>query len=64
MGLQYITFIGRNLKIRKKLTSVRIINSTNMNSKNIVINVGILNNMYVISSIIVINAGVNNVSRE
>ena len=41
MDIHYISYLtGRNLENRKKLTLVRIMNSANMNSKNIVNNVG------------------------
>lgn len=41
MGIHYLTFMGGNLENRKNLMPVRIMNSANMNSKNIVNNVGI-----------------------
>jgi hypothetical protein len=36
MDLHYLTFIGRNLENNKKPTLVQIMNSANMNSKNVV----------------------------
>jgi hypothetical protein len=38
-----LTFVGRSLENKKKLTPVRILNSVNLNSKNIMNNVGIFN---------------------
>ena len=43
MGLHYVTFMGRNLKNKKKLTPVWITNSTGLNSKKIVNTVGNFN---------------------
>ena len=43
MSFHYLTFMGRKLENKKKLTSVRIMNSVSLNSKNIVNNVGIFN---------------------
>ena len=51
MGLHYLTFMGRNLKNRKKLMLVHIMNSVSLNSKNIVNGVGILNESVVINNI-------------
>jgi hypothetical protein len=42
MSLHYLTFMGRNLENKKKLTSEWMKNSANMNSKIIVISVGII----------------------
>ena len=41
MGLQYLTLMRRILENKKKLTSIRLMNSADMNSKNIVNNVGV-----------------------
>jgi hypothetical protein len=54
MGLQYLTFIGRNLENRKKLTPVGIMNSIGLYSKNIVNTLGIFND----------SANINNNFRE
>ena len=43
MSLHYLTFMRRNLENKEKLTPVRIMNSVNMKSKNIMINVSIFN---------------------
>ena len=50
MGLQYLTFMGRNLVNKKKLTPVRIMNSIALCSKNIVNSVGIFNDSANISN--------------
>jgi hypothetical protein len=34
VGLHYLTFMRRNLKIKKKLTRVQIMNNADMNSNN------------------------------
>ena len=41
MDLHYLTYMGRNLENRKKLTPVWIMNSANMNNNNIMNSVGI-----------------------
>ena len=51
MGLHYLTFMGINSKNKKKLTSVRIMTSDGLNSKNVVNNVNIFNDIHVINSI-------------
>ena len=43
MGLRYLIFMGRNSKNKKKLSLVRIMNSVNMNTKDVVNNVRIFN---------------------
>ena len=43
MGFHYLTFMGRNLESRKKLTPVRLMNSAGLNNKNIMNSVGIFN---------------------
>ena len=50
MGFHYLTFMGRNLKSRKKLMLVRTINIGNMNSKNILNSVSIFNESVVVTS--------------
>ena len=52
MGLHYLTFMGRKLENKKKLTPVRIMNSASINSKNIVNNVSIFNDSVVMTSIL------------
>ena len=54
MGLQYLTFIRRNLENRKKLTPIGIMNSSGLYSKNIVNTLGIFND----------SANINNNFRE
>ena len=54
MGLHYVTFMGRHLENMKKLTSIRIMNSASMNSKNIMNSVGIFN----------VNGFINNIFNE
>jgi hypothetical protein len=39
MGLHYLTFMGRNLRNKKKLMSVQIMNTADVNNKNVVKNV-------------------------
>ena len=51
MGLHYLTFMGRNLENRKKLTLVRIMNCVGMNSKDIVNNVEVFSGSVVMNSI-------------
>ena len=51
MGLHYLTFTGRNLENKKKLTLVWIINSAGLDSENIVCSVGIFNDSSAINSI-------------
>jgi hypothetical protein len=41
MGLHYLTFMGRLLEIKKKLTPIRIMKGVGMNSKNIMNTFGI-----------------------
>ena len=50
MGLQYLTFMERDLEMQKKLTSVQLMNSASLNSKNIMNNVGVANDISVINS--------------
>ena len=50
MGLHYLTFMGRNLKNKKKPIPVRIMSSTGLNSKNIVNSVGTFDDIYIISN--------------
>ena len=47
MGLHYLTFMGRNFIIRKKLTLVQLMTTANVNIMNIMNNVGIIiNNIF------------------
>ena len=50
MGLHCLTFMGRKLKIKKKLTRVQIMNSADMNSNN---NMNIVDNF---NDIVVMNS--------
>ena len=50
MGKHYHTIMERHLENRKKLTLVRIMNSVNLYSKNIMNNVVIFNDNITISS--------------
>ena len=50
-GLHYLTFMGRNLENRKKLTPIQIIYSVDMNSKNIMNNVVIFSGSVAMNSI-------------
>ena len=43
MCLHYVTFMGRNIENRKKLTRYEIMNHASLISKNIVNSVGIFN---------------------
>jgi hypothetical protein len=52
MGLCYLTFVGRNLEIMKKLKPVQIMNSAIMISMEIVNDVGISNNNATMISIL------------
>lgn len=52
MGLCYLTFVGRNLEIMKKLKPVQIMNSARMISMEIVNDVGISNNNATMISIL------------
>ena len=49
MGLPYLTFMGRTLKNKKKLTPIQIINSASLNGKNILNSVVIFNDSSVIN---------------
>ena len=51
MGLHYLTFMGRNLRDRKKLMLVQMMNSVNMNTKNSVNSVSMVNDSDSINSI-------------
>ena len=51
MGLHYLTFMGRNLENRKKLTHVRIMNRVGMNNKNVVNSVFLFNDSVAMNSI-------------
>ena len=64
MGLRYLTFMGRNLKNKKKLMLVRIMNNVGMNSMNIENNVNIFSDSATTIVFLVNNVGMNNVSYE
>ena len=51
MTLHYLTFMGRDLENRKKLTLVRMMNCVGMNSKHILNNVGISNDSTAVKNI-------------
>ena len=65
MGLHYLTFMGRNLDSKKKLTQVWVVNSVGMNNMNIVNSVGIVNIYNVVMNSMFMNyAKMNNDSCE
>ena len=51
MDLHHFTFMERNLENEKKLTPVKIMNNTGMNSKNIMNNVNIFNDSVAMNNI-------------
>jgi hypothetical protein len=51
MGLHYLTFTGRNLENKKKLTLVQIMNSVGMKSMSIGNRVGIFDDSVAMNSI-------------
>ena len=51
IGLHYPTFMGRNLDNKTKLTPIRIMNSVDMNSKNIMNSGGIFSDSVAMISI-------------
>ena len=50
MGLHYLTFMGRNLKNKKKLTFVQIMNSVGMNNNDIMSHVSTFNDSVAINN--------------
>jgi hypothetical protein len=50
MGICYLTFTGRNLKNKKKLTPVQIMKNVSINDKNIVNNVGMFDDSDVMNN--------------